>query len=271
MKRYLAFGIVTVVSLALDQVTKLWAETALQRCAVTARASQGPAPEIVRCHDRGVAVRLPRAARALRWESGAGFDWSLRCETGAACLAGDVLLGAPASGATASGQAPERLSPGASSTVTVDYADGSATLAFRYEKMPIVLIEEYLELNYESNPGAAFSFLAGNKALRGPVLTGVAILASLLILWLAYKLRPGQHLLATALALVLSGAVGNLIDRLRLSYVSDFVLFHIRESFYWPTFNVADSTIVVGVALLVIDSIRGWIRERRAKKASARR
>src|SRR5262249_19040368 len=104
--------------------------------------------------------------------------------------------------------------------------------------------------------------------IRQPLLIGISLLAVVIILWLARKLQPGQRLLASGLALVLSGAIGNVIDRIRMKVVIDFIELHIGDSFRWPTFNVADSAIVVGVALLLIDSIRGWVRERRARRAN---
>jgi signal peptidase II len=66
----------------------------------------------------------------------------------------------------------------------------------------------------------------------------------------------GGPLFAWSVPLVVSGALGNMIDRVRLGYVVDFIHFHVYDSFEWPTFNVADSTITVGVALLLLDGMR---------------
>jgi signal peptidase II len=134
-------------------------------------------------------------------------------------------------------------------------------------KPTVTVIEGFFDLHYVENPGATWGFLADSPGLREPILIGVAVLASLFILWMARKLQPGQRLVPVALALVLSGAVGNLIDRVRLSVVIDFISLHAGEAFRWPTFNVADIAIVVGVALLLVDSVRSWLRERREKRA----
>lgn len=266
MKRYLLFGIVTVLALVLDQLTKVWAEDALQGCRVN-KVAEGGEIEIMRCHDRGVLVRLARPATRLGLVSGEGFEWTLSCEGTGECLRDRLRLGDTPVGARATGAVPERLAPGATYTVTAQFGGRAASLEFTYERRPREVIGGFFDLSFESNPGAAFSFLADAKSVRAPFLTAIAIGASLLILWMAWKLRPGQHLLAVGLALVLSGAVGNLVDRLRFSYVIDFILWHIGDKFYWPTFNIADAAIVVGVGLLVIDSVRGWLRERRARRA----
>ncbi|VAW75063.1 Lipoprotein signal peptidase [hydrothermal vent metagenome] len=104
------------------------------------------------------------------------------------------------------------------------------------------------------NPGAAFSFLGDASGWQRwffvAVSTGAAIF---LTIWL-YRLKPEQILLALAVALVLGGAVGNLIDRLWLGYVVDFIQVHYRDS-YFPAFNIADSAISVGAVLLIWDSL----------------
>ena len=82
----------------------------------------------------------------------------------------------------------------------------------------------------------------------------IAVVASVIIIRLLRK-HPQQHLFCLGLALVLGGALGNLYDRVTLGYVVDFLFFHYQE-YYWPAFNVADSAICVGVALLIMDSFR---------------
>lgn len=104
------------------------------------------------------------------------------------------------------------------------------------------------------NEGAAFSFLAGAGGWQRAFFSGFALVASGIILHLLRK-HAGQTLFCLALSLVLGGALGNLYDRLVLGYVVDFLFFH-YQTWYWPAFNVADSAIVVGVALLLWDSFR---------------
>jgi len=106
------------------------------------------------------------------------------------------------------------------------------------------------------NRGAAFSFLSDAAGWQRWFFVAISLGASvLLIVWLR-KLKPQQWMLALALALVLGGAVGNLIDRLYLGYVIDFIQLYYK-SFYWPAFNVADSAISVGAVLLIWDALFG--------------
>jgi signal peptidase II len=103
------------------------------------------------------------------------------------------------------------------------------------------------------NPGAAFSFLAGASGWQRWVFTAIAVVASVVIVWLLR--RGGSRIYCAGLALILGGALGNLWDRITLGQVVDFLLFHWREWSY-PAFNVADSAITVGAALVIIDSFR---------------
>lgn len=106
------------------------------------------------------------------------------------------------------------------------------------------------------NRGAAFSFLADAGGWQHYFFIGLALLISLLLLvWLA-RLKSHERLLAWALALVLGGAVGNLVDRLAHGKVVDFLQWH-WEQWYFPSFNLADSAITLGVVLLLIDSFAG--------------
>jgi signal peptidase II len=111
------------------------------------------------------------------------------------------------------------------------------------------------------NTGAAFSFLAGAGGWQRWFFTAVAIVVSagLVVVLRRYS---AHRLLAAAIALVLGGALGNLWDRVSLGHVVDFVQLH-AAGYYWPAFNVADSAITVGVALLIWDSLRSG-RETRA-------
>ena len=104
------------------------------------------------------------------------------------------------------------------------------------------------------NRGAAFSFLSEAGGWQRWFFVAVSVIAVVLLtVWLR-KLNSRQWLLALALALVIGGAVGNLIDRLWLGHVVDFIQLYYK-SFYWPAFNVADSAITVGAVLLVWDGL----------------
>jgi signal peptidase II len=102
------------------------------------------------------------------------------------------------------------------------------------------------------NRGAAFSFLADAGGWQTPLFAGFALVAAAVVSWLILK-DPQRRLLCLALALVLGGALGNLIDRLRFGHVVDFLDFHAFGA-HWPAFNVADSAITVGALLLFLDT-----------------
>lgn len=103
------------------------------------------------------------------------------------------------------------------------------------------------------NPGAAFSFLADQPGWQRWFFSILAIGVSA---WIALMLRrhAGETMLATALALIMGGALGNVIDRIRIGAVVDFVQWH-AAGFYWPAFNVADSAITIGAVLLVWEQL----------------
>jgi signal peptidase II len=123
--------------------------------------------------------------------------------------------------------------------------------AFRYGETLEVL--PFFNLVLVHNAGAAFSFLAGAGGWQRWFFTAVAVAISAVIVWMLRK--PGNgRLLSAALALVLGGAIGNLYDRVTLGHVVDFVQLH-AAGYYFPAFNVADSAITVGVALLIWDSL----------------
>ena len=110
------------------------------------------------------------------------------------------------------------------------------------------------------NSGAAFSFLAGASGWQRWFFTVIGVLAAGLILWLL-KSHAGQKLFAFAMACILGGAVGNVIDRVLYGYVIDFLDFHWR-GWHFPAFNVADSAITVGAACLILDEL---LRVRRGR------
>ncbi len=104
------------------------------------------------------------------------------------------------------------------------------------------------------NKGAAFSFLAGAGGWQTPLLVAFALVASVIVAVLLLR-SAGRGLLCAGLALILGGALGNLVDRLRFGHVVDFLDLH-AAGWHWPAFNVADSAITVGAALLIVDGFR---------------
>lgn len=124
----------------------------------------------------------------------------------------------------------------------------------------ITVIEGFFNITYLRNKGAAFGILA-NSSWRLPFFLLITAVAVVVILVVVSRLRDDQKVSAVSLSLIFSGAVGNLIDRVRLGEVIDFLYVHWYEH-YWPAFNVADSAICVGVFLLAIEM---FLEERREK------
>jgi len=118
----------------------------------------------------------------------------------------------------------------------------------------ITVIDNFFDIVHARNQGAAFGILR-DSSIRLPFLISVSLVAVFVVFILYRKLRPDQKLAAASLALVLAGAVGNLIDRARLGEVIDFLSVHWYQH-AWPAFNVADSAICIGVALMAIDMYR---------------
>jgi signal peptidase II len=135
--------------------------------------------------------------------------------------------------------------------VTKALVHGQMTL---YQSIEIV--PNFFHLTYLRNTGAAFGFLAGSRSpLRIIFFILISAMAIGCIFYLLKNLRLGQNTFAASLSLILGGAIGNLIDRLRMGEVIDFLDFH-WYAHHWPAFNVADSAITIGVLLLFWQMIR---------------
>lgn len=116
------------------------------------------------------------------------------------------------------------------------------------------VVTSFFSLVLAHNKGAAFSFLSTESGWQRYFFTALGLAAALFIVYLLKK-NPGQRLFCWALALILGGALGNVIDRIRYGYVIDFLDMHAGAS-HWPAFNVADSAICIGAALFVLDELR---------------
>ena len=120
----------------------------------------------------------------------------------------------------------------------------------------IPLLNSIFAFTYVRNRGAAFGILHNAPAyFRDPFFIFVPIVALVAIFFIFAKLKENEMLTAMALSLIVGGAVGNIIDRVRFGFVVDFLDFHWKEVYHWPAFNVADSAIVVGVSLFFIQSV----------------
>ncbi len=121
----------------------------------------------------------------------------------------------------------------------------------------IPVIPGFFQITHVQNPGGAFGFLANQSALvRGILFLAVSTVAVGLVAWFYHKTPPTHRWLAAGFALIFGGAIGNLIDRVRLGRVVDFLDFFIGR-WHWPAFNVADSAITVGITIFVIHVIAG--------------
>lgn len=132
-----------------------------------------------------------------------------------------------------------------------------------FERLPVA---PYFDLTRLHNTGAAFSFLASASGWQNWFFAAVAVAVSALILWWLVHQPAGRVVAPLGLSLVLGGALGNLWDRLAQGYVVDFVLLY-YDRWSFPAFNVADSAITVGVALLLVDGF--FLEPRRTRALSA--
>ena len=113
-----------------------------------------------------------------------------------------------------------------------------------------IIINPYLSWTYLQNTGAAFSILADGGGVQKAFLLSVSVLVSVIVILWIHKTSEYQRQKLFGQFLLLSGAVGNLIDRAQYGYVIDFIDMHVN-GFYWPVFNLADSFIFIGVILLL--------------------
>ena len=141
--------------------------------------------------------------------------------------------------------------------VTVVFADQLTKWAIiewvpLYDKIPL---NSFINITHQKNPGAAWSFLANAGGWQRWFFVVLAAgVSSVLAVWIWRIRNAGQMLLSAGLALVLGGAVGNLVDRILLGHVTDFIQV-MFGSWAFPSFNVADAGISVGAALLIIDAL----------------
>jgi len=141
----------------------------------------------------------------------------------------------------------------AAAVVAADQATKSMILA-RFNLGEGVVVAPFFNLVLVYNKGAAFSFLSDAPGWQTPLLVGFAVVAMGVVAYLLVR-SPQRFIVSAGLALILGGALGNVIDRLRFGQVVDFLDFH-AAGWHWPAFNVADSAITVGAVLLILDGFR---------------
>ena len=129
------------------------------------------------------------------------------------------------------------------------------------QKLPLYqrveVIQGFFNLTHVRNTGGAFGIFGGKKGGMGSILfVVVSLIAIGAIVFLYVKIKENEKTLALSFSLILSGAVGNLIDRLRYGEVVDFLDFHL-STYHWPAFNVADSAICIGIGLMALELLKG--------------
>lgn len=119
----------------------------------------------------------------------------------------------------------------------------------------VILIKDFFKLEYLENKGAAFGIMQ-NKVIF------LSLVTFLIVAGMTYyiiKYKPKSKFLRVSIAMIISGALGNLYDRLFYKYVVDFILVHYKDVYYFPTFNIADSLVVVGTLILAISIVKDEI------------
>jgi signal peptidase II len=125
--------------------------------------------------------------------------------------------------------------------------DQLSKLGISINRSQIELLPGFLYLRYTENTGAIFGLFHSHTEL----FIALGIASSVIILVFLYYFPPFTTVGTLSFALILSGAVGNLMDRIRLRHVIDFINLHVHELFHWPTFNIADAALTVGILMLI--------------------
>jgi signal peptidase II len=149
--------------------------------------------------------------------------------------------------------------------LVIDYATKWAVRVKLSPHEPVEIIPGYLRLSYWENSGVAFGLFNEVASFWKPyVLAAMAIIAVIIIILYSAHMPANRKLLQMALAIMTGGILGNFVDRIVRGYVIDFIDFHILDVYTWPTFNAADSAITIGIALLLIDTVRNPATEETA-------
>lgn len=144
---------------------------------------------------------------------------------------------------------------------TIDGVSVTITKKVFYPIKVIEVIPHFMNFIYKENPAAAFSLTRSIPTwFRRPMLISVSLFATLFFMWWYFRMKGRDGLLLASFSFILAGAIGNLLDRVRLGYVIDFIDVHAGlfgyPHLHWPTFNVADSLIVVGAVGVILRTLR---------------
>ena len=224
--KYVALAAIAVAVVGLDQWTKDWAQTWL------ASPYTDPA-QVVRftvAPTDGDATLKEVLTRTLPWSEEAEID---------GIIAKATLLNG------------KRHKSGPDTKLAVG-------TEIQLRQRSVEVFASWWHYKYVRNSGAAFGLMNDMEpGIRRWFFMGISLVAVGLIGMIYRNIDPAQWLLMGSLSLILGGAIGNFIDRIRLNYVIDFIDWHVGDAYHWPTFNIADSAITVGVALLCLEMLFG--------------
>jgi len=246
-KRYLVFALIALAVLVADQASKIWADNWLASPKTLADFPAHPVEMVVPEGAGGKPIQLKELLAAeLTWSSDAELD---------ELITRNLLV----DGARGPHPPDMELRPGQKLTL---------------RRRIVVVHPEHWTFRFVRNPGAAWGFLRNlGASARRPVFITISLLSVVFILYILRRSEPDQHLLHIALALILGGALGNLVDRVRFGFVIDFIDWFVTvggKVRTWPTFNIADAGITVGVGLMLIEILRpGGAGARAAEKDRA--
>ena len=136
--------------------------------------------------------------------------------------------------------------------VLVDQVTKILAVKYLVGRPPVVVVPGFFDFSLVYNTGAAFGLLNNAEGWQNFFFIGVATLVSLFLVVSLYRMNRSDIQIAMAFALILGGAVGNVVDRIQQGYVVDFIHWFYQD-WHWPTFNIADSAITIGAVLLVLD------------------
>ena len=149
--------------------------------------------------------------------------------------------------------------------LVIDYVTKWAVRVKMDLQLPVEIIPGYLRFSYWENSGVAFGLFDSVDSIWKPyILASMAVIAVIVIVLYSMHVSAERKLLQAALAIMMGGILGNFVDRITRGYVVDFIDFHIHDMFSWPTFNIADSAITIGIALLLIDTVKNPAAEEAA-------
>ena len=242
-RKYIIFGAIVLVSIVADQATKMWAEARLANPAEHPNLIDGPKYFDIEAQPDFKGKTLHEVLRADL--SGTDDDEIMQIARNWIKI-DDARV-----------RDPQYVFKGTEKVVTV-------------RSRKITVVPDFFHFRYTRNPGAAFGLMANrDSSFRRPFFIGVSILAIVIIMFIFRKVEDDQHLLIWSLGLIVGGAIGNFIDRLAYGWVIDFIDWHYYREFTWPTFNIADAAISIGVGLMALEIVIGMIQGEPLENAPA--